>query len=185
MDLNKLGLAVGVLALLLAVPLAVLANILTPRLQSWYSTTSLNRLNKRIARLTTKLRESEESWTFTPAEWKDYSKHHNHRVVVYYALLCLFYLLFGVFVTGVSVYTQHYAQFRLGRLPWNDLKVIALMLVSGLAGVILLMVKVQYDILEHIKVKRMHTLQGRLRLRREIDRLRALKYQRESSESSE
>ena len=48
MDLNKLGFAVGMLALLLAVPLSVVANLLTPKLRNWYSTTSLKRVEKRL-----------------------------------------------------------------------------------------------------------------------------------------
>lgn len=72
MDLNKIGLLIGVFALLLAVPLAVSANLLTPKVQSWYSTTSLNRLNRRLLKLNERLKKSESSWTFTPAEWKLY-----------------------------------------------------------------------------------------------------------------
>jgi hypothetical protein len=36
MDVNKLGLYIGILALLFAVPLAVIANLITPRIRDWY-----------------------------------------------------------------------------------------------------------------------------------------------------
>jgi hypothetical protein len=46
-----LSLSVGILALILAIPMAVLANMLTPRVQNWWASTSVKRRQKRIARL--------------------------------------------------------------------------------------------------------------------------------------
>jgi len=48
MDTGKIGLLVTGIAVILAIPLSVVANLLTPRLQSWYSTTSQKRAKKRL-----------------------------------------------------------------------------------------------------------------------------------------
>jgi len=60
---------VGVLALVLAVPLAIIANILTLLVRKWWSTTSDKRLRRRIAKLEGKVLIAESTWKFTPAEW--------------------------------------------------------------------------------------------------------------------
>jgi hypothetical protein len=72
MDLNKAGLAIGVLALVLAIPLAVVANLLTPKVRDWYVGMSTNRLRKRLANITKRLEEAEHEWIFTQAEWSIY-----------------------------------------------------------------------------------------------------------------
>jgi hypothetical protein len=48
-ELNKIGLTVGVLALVLAVPLAIVANLLTPSIGKWYGATSHKRRIKRLS----------------------------------------------------------------------------------------------------------------------------------------
>lgn len=51
MDANRVALVVSVAALVLTVPLAIAANLLTPRIRDWYSTTTNRRLTKRLAAL--------------------------------------------------------------------------------------------------------------------------------------
>ncbi|PYV64335.1 MAG: hypothetical protein DMG97_35175 [Acidobacteria bacterium] len=72
MDANRLGLIIGLLAFLLAVPLAVVANLLTPSVRDWYSTTSQKRLRRRLAQLQERARKMQTEWLFTPAEWATY-----------------------------------------------------------------------------------------------------------------
>jgi len=62
MDLNRIGLALGVGALLLAIPLAVLANLVTPRVQNYLARTSIRRLRKRLAALEAMKAEADVSW---------------------------------------------------------------------------------------------------------------------------
>lgn len=69
MNLTTIGFVVTVLAVLLAVPLSVAANLLTPKVRDWYSTTSQKRLKKRLAALKPQLALATLAWTFTPAEW--------------------------------------------------------------------------------------------------------------------
>jgi hypothetical protein len=49
MDISKIALVLSVLALFLSVPLAITANLLTPRIQDWYAITTSRRLAKRLA----------------------------------------------------------------------------------------------------------------------------------------
>jgi hypothetical protein len=52
---------VGVAAFLLAIPMAVVANLLTPRVQAWWATTTNARKDKRINKLKTRLKFLETS----------------------------------------------------------------------------------------------------------------------------
>jgi hypothetical protein len=56
-DLTKLGLVVAIVAILLAIPLSVLANLLTPRIQNWWSQRSAKSLRSRIHKLQQELAE--------------------------------------------------------------------------------------------------------------------------------
>lgn len=69
MDINRFGVAVGIVALFLAVPLTILGNILTPHVREWYSTTSSKRLQRRIAQIEATLSLAKTAWTFTQPEW--------------------------------------------------------------------------------------------------------------------
>lgn len=82
MDLAKAGFYIGVLALLLAVPLAVIANLATPQVTAWWSTTSQKRMRRRIANLRELLAESEREWKFSAAEWQTYKTTAIFRLAV-------------------------------------------------------------------------------------------------------
>lgn len=60
LDMNKVSLVVSICALILAIPLSIVGNLLTPKLRDWYSTTSEKRLQARIAKLNSQLKESEQ-----------------------------------------------------------------------------------------------------------------------------
>ncbi len=40
MDINKAALLIAILALVFAVPLSIIANLLTPKMRSWYAATT-------------------------------------------------------------------------------------------------------------------------------------------------
>jgi hypothetical protein len=52
---------VGIIALVLAIPLAVIANLLTPTVRQWWATTSTNRRKKRIKELNERLAEYQQA----------------------------------------------------------------------------------------------------------------------------
>ena len=93
MDSNKSGLVISILAMVLAIPLAIVANFMTPYALNWYSTTSQERLTQRIAYLQEQLDKVKNEWMFTPADWEMY------RTIVISELVSLF---FGSFVFAVS-----------------------------------------------------------------------------------
>jgi hypothetical protein len=75
MDLGKLSLILSCVAVLLSIPLSVLANILTPKIRDWWTAhTGQPRLNKRIQALQHGLHVAEEEWCFTHAEWEIYEE---------------------------------------------------------------------------------------------------------------
>jgi len=92
MDSNKSGLVISILAMVLAIPLAIVANFMTPYALNWYSTTSQERLTQRIAYLQEQLDKVKNEWMFTPADWEMY------RTIVISELVSLF---FGSFVFAV------------------------------------------------------------------------------------
>src|ERR1700678_1516272 len=67
MDWNKVF---DVVAVALAVPLSVAANLLTPRIRDWYSTTTQRRLRKRLSALEQEYEdvENEPLWSRAEAE---------------------------------------------------------------------------------------------------------------------
>lgn len=48
MNGTTLGIVIGALALLLAVPLSVVGNLCTPRVRQWWATTSISRKRRRV-----------------------------------------------------------------------------------------------------------------------------------------
>jgi len=102
MELTKYGLILGTLAVILAVPLSVVANLLTPHIRDWYGRTSSRRLKKRIALLRERVSKTHSEWTFTPAEWITY-----HMVVIATLLICLGILSFsGSVLIGLLLFAQ-------------------------------------------------------------------------------
>jgi hypothetical protein len=101
MDTGKIGLLVTGIAIILAIPLSVVANLLTPRLQSWYSTTSQKRAKKRLGVLEAKLQASEQEWSFTPSEWVMYKTSFFQSQSAFYGVTALF--LFALTAAGLGV----------------------------------------------------------------------------------
>jgi hypothetical protein len=56
-DVGTWGIVLGALALLLAVPLSIIGNILTPKFLNWWAERSIESLQKRIDKSEDRLRE--------------------------------------------------------------------------------------------------------------------------------
>jgi hypothetical protein len=176
MDLNRAGLLVGVLALVLAVPLAVLANVLTPKVQSWYSTTSLNRVNKRLMQLTLRLKLSEELWTFTPAEWELYGEGYRRLRATIFGIVGLFYFIAYCFETADGI--RHFLGgpiVKIKFLPLNERIAIDGLLLG--AAILLSLCAIDLLVANQRWMRHfyLHTNQGRQELLTEIERLTKIK----------
>jgi hypothetical protein len=163
MHFDKISLYIGVAALILAVPLAIIANLLTPRVRDWYSTTSQRRLRNRIAALGKRLEDSECGWTFTPAEWETYlSSFVDHQTLNIGLVLVLLWLgshnsFSGVVSFGPS--TSWRLDYRLTQ--------VCILLLWLLFGLLFWVSLNRYE-----NLRDMHTIGGRESLR---DRIRDLK----------
>jgi hypothetical protein len=70
MDINHLGLYIGIAAFFFAIPLAIIANILTPMATNrWNNSTRARRVRALVA-LEEKINYAETTWIFTPKEWE-------------------------------------------------------------------------------------------------------------------
>jgi hypothetical protein len=82
--------AIWILSILLALPLGIAANLITPMLVRWWSETSLARIEKRVRNLEKMRPEVAGTWHFTPAQW-------DIRNTVLIAALAIYAaVLFGV-----------------------------------------------------------------------------------------
>jgi hypothetical protein len=96
MDAGRISLMIGVLALLLAVPLAVIANLLTPKVQRWYATTSRAAMRARIAEIDEKLKQLEGEWKFTKSEWATYQT--VNELLTWFLMLAMLFFSFALFL---------------------------------------------------------------------------------------
>jgi hypothetical protein len=164
MDLNKIGLAVGVLALMLAIPLAVVANLLTPRVREWYSTTSSKRLKQRIAELEEKLGQSEQEWTFTQGEWAVFSQGFvaGSSILTSIALLCTFLGLAIAATIKTLIHVVH------GKI---DIILLLLLALNGYSTSMFFAIRL---LTRRSRAWELHTTMGRDYLSHEVERLRAI-----------
>jgi hypothetical protein len=164
MDLNKIALSISLLALTLTVPLAIAANILTPRITKWYGTTSYKRTTKRLASLEQRFDEAKREWVFPPAEWEAY------HMGVMTAML----VLFGFLVTFSAIIE---AELVLRK------EILRLMSVTTYAGVLaitglgyLAIIIFFFKVTSRANdVRQMHNEKGKKDMEEEINRLKALK----------
>ncbi|HEX6822686.1 MAG TPA: hypothetical protein VF123_11560 [Candidatus Sulfotelmatobacter sp.] len=179
MDINKVALMLAIAALILAIPLSIAGNLLTPIVRDWYSTSSFRRLNRRIEQLTITLKQSQASWVFTPAEWEMYVLGFIRNQVICYALVAVMYLVLGISSVAVGIYQQTHLGFRLRTLPSSDRQVLLMATIGSLVVVLTIVVTAQLEWLRFNKNRRMHTTEGWHRIKQEIDRLCLIRYQRE------
>jgi hypothetical protein len=160
MNLNKIGLLIGTLALILAVPLAIVANLLTPTVRDWYITTNQKRLRKRLDLLTKRLDQSEHQWAFSAAEWK------TQRTII--GLVLILVLAVHTFWSLALIILLNYSKV----LPADRHYFIHIIVLMGYVGNLLLVVKFMHKDNEN---RIMHSVVGREELRTEIKKLEANK----------
>jgi len=175
MDLNKLGLVIGILALMLAVPLAVLANLLTPTIRDWYSTTSLNRLRRRITELDYKLGASLLQWTFTAAEWETYGQGHRRAQSTSVGLSGLFSLISTAFAIADEINRAHGSPFKLRLSPWPSKAFIEYFLFVSVLAAVFHAYTYLAESRTYLRNYYMHTDQGRQEIKADIERLKDLR----------
>jgi hypothetical protein len=69
MDISRIGLFVGLISFILAIPLAVGANLLTPRVQLWWNATTERRRLDRLEVIRKQLKRSENQALFNEVHW--------------------------------------------------------------------------------------------------------------------
>ena len=73
-DRTTWGLVIGIVALILAFPLSLLANIVTPSIKNWWAERSVKSLKKRIVKLEA---EFSRMKTFPMFSWMQYHTFHS------------------------------------------------------------------------------------------------------------
>jgi hypothetical protein len=163
LDLNHLGLAIGLLALILAIPLSVAANLVTPKIQNWLSSRSLQKLQARILDLEVDLKVAEEETLFSEAEWTIYEFVYRGRMVqgiAFHAILGIAWALL------IGYYHQLRDQPALSGAVWMLPTLSFLALLAN--GILTEFARWQYRL-----VKRRRTAKGRAELRKALDELMA------------
>lgn len=158
MGYSKSRLLIGVLAMVLAIPLAMFANFMIPHLLNCYSTTSQERLIHRIAHLEKRLERAKNEWTFTPADWEMY------RTIVISEVAAL---SFGCFVFAVIFGV-------INRRPVHSVWQFRFQLVLSLGGCMTFTV-LAFRAMNHSDAMcTMHSERGRYKLQHELRRLKSL-----------
>ena len=166
MDLNKIGLMIGVLALILAVPLSVAANLLTPWLRDRWSASSQTRTLRRIRDLETKLRAAESEWKFTPPEW-------SIRQGVRHALSLVmlgFHCIFSTLLIILLLYRKTLALLPITHPALGFWEVGSLILMGYVANLV-------YGMLanwSYMQTRQMHSTSGVAELKKELNKLMGL-----------
>jgi O-antigen/teichoic acid export membrane protein len=93
-DLGEWGFWIAVVAFILVIPLNMLSNVLTPRLQDWWSMTSKKRLARRIIELNARLEAAQMIKAMTPYEeymarmsWGQFSMVMIFTYMIYSAIV--------------------------------------------------------------------------------------------------
>jgi hypothetical protein len=163
MDFRWIGLMIGVAALVLAIPLAVIANLITPRVRDWWSTTSRTRLTRRISKIENTLHQSEHEWMFTPAQLEIYLLSHTT------AIFTDMVMSIGCSSLALLLITSRELLLRAVSRPFLVL-LIALPLLVSLTSI----VHATFLTLRRSSVWGLNTQVGRDALREELERLKTL-----------
>jgi hypothetical protein len=88
-DLREWGPSVAVIALVLAVPLNILPNVVAPRLLDWWRSRSVRKLKKRVAQLEARLTVLKQMPAFSEAEDLIYRANYTaHAPLLLFAYAC-------------------------------------------------------------------------------------------------
>ena len=167
-----MSLVLAIVALVLMYPVAIVANITSPKIHNWYSTTSRRRLSRRIAELELRLQESQREWTFTPAEWQILDTEHRTSVIVGVGVLMLMICLLSVLNFGMEtwrVWSRH-SGISIPSERW----LFAIVGLTASSGYLLILAGFMSSNALHRERRDMHTNQGREDLREQIAELKTL-----------
>ena len=164
MDISKAGLYITVLAVVLAVPLSVVANLVTPKIRDWYSSTSEKRLRRRITELELKLRSYEIEWVFSPADWDLFSLIYRSAWSI---VLCFAFFGLLIFTRFSFTILPRYATL-LSRASAQIALVLQYAILFLPVGVILTLTAI-YD-----RARQVHTVEGRNELLEQINKLKSV-----------
>jgi hypothetical protein len=88
-DLREWGSYLAVIALVLAVPLNILPNVIAPRLLDWWRSRSVRKLNKRVSQLEARLTVLKQLGVFSEAEDLIYTANYMaHAPLLLFAYAC-------------------------------------------------------------------------------------------------
>lgn len=170
------GIGLAVAALILHIPLTMLAHHYAPKIEDCLASRSTGRLTARIAKLQAKLMKSEEAqWNFTRGEWEIFDLCRGILMVV---LLVLY--IGSVVAVGIAAELRGVGD-QLGAktdAAFNNLPLQYRMIVLGAAILLLVSGLVSFSyflVIDRLRERWLyeHTEMGRERLREQIDKLRA------------
>lgn len=170
---NKVGLLIGVIALILAVPLAVIANLITPRCREWYSSRSRSRRMERIVVLKSFIYDAEHTWLFAPEEWEIFRANHlAHR-----NLLVLIMFILGAISAVPGALALSWAKLitkfgpNVGRFIAVNCALLAFTLFVPYFTTALIFL---YHAYRYQKTRQLHSAEGREEIKNELAKLRAM-----------
>ena len=109
-DWNAVGLWVGVMSFLLAIPLAILGNILTPKFQRWWAKSAQNRAHLRLAVITKTL-----------THWDDYDAHPIDPVAI--LMKGVAKIVLGLASLGIGTLSLYFLSFPDQTLATGDRRI--------------------------------------------------------------
>jgi hypothetical protein len=163
MNLARAGVWITAMAIVLAIPLTILGNVLTPRVVEWYAKTTQGRLRKRIAKLEARLHASEAEWTFTKLEWEMYRTNNWLTRGTMGGFICLFATL--------AIFTLFSYRQLAQILGSSHARLFAVMVAFSYFLSYLIPWRMTRD---RRSMRELHTDEGRQSLRKDIEGLRAL-----------
>jgi hypothetical protein len=166
MHFINIGFAIGEVALVLVLPLAIITNLLTPRVADWYSSLSQRGLHKSLCNTEERLQVSEGVWNFSPPQYATFWLSGVAVRLVLMGLHTVFsFLLLGLFFCRSILRTLSIP--HPVRTFWL---LFALPLIGYIANLHL-----GLRIVRHYRdIRELHSDAGRSELRQRIARLKAL-----------
>jgi len=163
LDINHLGFIIGVVALGLAIPLAIIANLLTPKVNNWWSTRSQVRLNIRIQEQESEIRANESTWLFTDAERSIYRQiRAAQRTVALFV-----HVLLGALIILLPIFRRD-IQDHVSNLTSTIVPGITIILLIGMFGNWLN----AFSFRDSLRTWRANTQMGRNEVKQELENLR-------------
>jgi hypothetical protein len=164
-----IALLVTAIAIVLAIPMSIVANLLTPPIRYWYSSSSQKRIKKRLSKLKDTLQASEQDWSFTPSEWATYKANAFLGVGIVFGIDAMLITPLGGFLFWLTL-AEHSSSPPPHHLGKALLPAIIALLMGTLAHTFMSII-FAWAQLQYIKNCLMHSEEGRKALRIEIKKL--------------